>query len=229
MKSSDHKKENAKLLEAYEKTNVDKYVSPEVKNTEMDTHKKHPTKNKKLRKKRAQSYEDTYKGDPSVERLAKPTSDEHRESNLPVNLKNIIHKKVSQALNEDLHDDRPSDGTIDIHGTAVLQSAASYLYSDLIHNKVQRWEDLVKDAQVDVIPQVISDLQKQGALMRGLDYGEMADEREEVRQSVERYLMSNFDELIDVAEEMAVEKGDRAAADSGIDPADVERWFDDQT
>jgi hypothetical protein len=135
------------------------------------------------------------------------------ESTLPSSLQDVLQRKISQALNEDLEFDLGTGK----HATAVLRAAADFLGDELNHYKVNDFDDIHKDLRDKIAAMVIHDLQKQGILFRRLDWSEHTDEREETKQAIESYLRDNFEQLMDVAEDCAVERGDKPPADFGID------------
>ncbi len=112
----------------------------------------------------------------------------------------------------------PAADTIDFYGDIVIKAAGDFLDTELLHPKVTNLDDIHPDLREDLPATVIDALQKDGKLGKYLDYDDYADERQEIKDAITSYLYDHFDELVDVAEDNAVAKGDRPPLDSGVEP-----------
>lgn len=175
MRSSDHKKENKNIAELYESCGV--------------SHNKSKKHKKKLKK---------------VKRTAE-IDHELPESALPKPLQNILFKRVSQALCENL-DELSISETIESHGEDILRAAADFLDDELRHYKVNQFDDIQADLRDDVAAMVIHELQKQGKLPRRLDWNEHEHERMDVKDSIEMFLKQNFQDLVTMGDSRGEEK-----------------------
>ena len=103
--------------------------------------------------------------------------------------------------------------TIEWHGNEVVAAGADFLDQELLHPKVNKLEDVHQDLLDDLAGMVIHDMQKSGNLPNRLDYNDYLDERDEYKAAIEDYLDRHFDEMVDIAEDRAVERGDRTPSD----------------
>jgi hypothetical protein len=117
------------------------------------------------------------------------------------------------------HEDEgwPADEIIKFHGQSVIQAAAEYLETDLLNPKVNSLQDIHPDARDGIPGEVIDKLQKLGELPKRLDWNEHADERDEIKDAITSFLTDRFDEIVDAADQISVDRGDRPPLDSGID------------
>jgi hypothetical protein len=116
--------------------------------------------------------------------------------------------------------------TIDWHSDDVIKAGAEWLDQELLDAKVNSLEDIHPDLLDDLAGMVIHDMQKAGKLPKRLDYNEYLDERDEYKEAIEDHLGKHFDEMVDHAEDKAVDRGDRPPADYGVDEfpeGDIER------
>ena len=119
--------------------------------------------------------------------------------------------------------------TIDWHSEDVIKAGADYLGQDLLDPKVNTIDDIHDDQMDDLAGMVIDKMQKAGQLGKHLDYDQYMEERDEYKEAIEDHLTKHFDEMVDIAEDKAVERGDRPPLDSGVDPDQIQRWADDQS
>ena len=112
----------------------------------------------------------------------------------------------------------PAADTIEMWGDIVIKSAGDFLDTELLHPKITNFDDIHPDLREDLPGMVIDALQKDGKLGKYLDYDDYTDERQELKDAITSYLYDHFDELVDVAEDNAVAKGDRPPLDSGVEP-----------
>jgi hypothetical protein len=110
--------------------------------------------------------------------------------------------------------------TIEWHSKDVIKAGADYLGQDLLDPKVNTIDDIHDDQMDDLAGMVIDKMQKAGQLGKHLDYDQYMDERDEYKEAIEDHLTKHFDEMIDIAEDKAVERGDRPPLDSGVDDLD---------
>jgi len=138
--------------------------------------------------------------------------DEHDE-------RDDAHSRAGLSPFSSTHEDEgwPAADTIDAHGEEVITSAVEFLDKELLHPKVTAFADIHHDLKNDVAGWVINDLQKSDKLGKYLDYEAHAEERMALKDAVEDFLTNHFDELIDAAEDKAVERGDKPPADYGAD------------
>jgi hypothetical protein len=130
-----------------------------------------------------------------------------------------------------IHNSRDEEGwdpdeTVEWHGDAVIKAAADFLDNELLHDKVNSLDDIHPDLRDDLAAMVIHDLQRQGHLPKRLDYNDHLSERDEYKEAIEEFLADHFEEMVDHAEDKAVERGDRPPADYGASEfpeGDVER------
>jgi hypothetical protein len=118
-----------------------------------------------------------------------------------------------RSRDEDESEGWTAEETVEWHSQDVIAAGADFLDQELLDPKVNSLDDVHQDLVDDLAGMVIHQLQKDGKLPKRLDYNDYIDERDEYKSAIEDHLGKHFDEMVDLAEDKAVERGDRPALD----------------